>query len=173
MTYTRSSLYAYTYKEGVLSRVAHDLRIALPGFAVAATGDSVDISFDLTLARPEGAMVSGRLAANELDAKDLSEISRTIQGEVLHTKRFPRARFVGAIERSGAKMIVRGKLELHGKERELAFEARLEGERLVGEFELQPSDFGITPYRALLGALRLQDRVRIAFSLDPTELAQP
>ncbi len=178
MTYTRSSLHAYTYKDGVLARVAHDLRLVLPEFEVSATGDGAHlaITFDLRSLRPEGAMVGGLFSPGELGAKELREIAQTIHDEVLDTRRFPQARFVGALERQAQGAIARGRLELHGKVAPLVLvarrEARAQGERFSGELELRPSDFGIAPYRALLGALKLQDRVRIEFSIDPSELAQ-
>jgi len=41
------------------------------------------------------------------------------------------------------------------------------GDALRCEIELKPSDFGIAPYRALGGALKVQDRVRVVLTLDP------
>jgi polyisoprenoid-binding protein YceI len=172
MAYTRSSLHAHTYKDGVLSRVAHDLRIAVKRFTVHVNGDDVTATFDLTSVSPEGAIVGGRLDPHVLGPKDLKEITNTIETEVLQTTRFREARFSASLQRMGAKLGVRGKLDLHGVVREIEFEARLEGDRLVGEFELRPSEFGIAPYKALLGTLRVRDSVLIVFSIDPTEIEQ-
>jgi hypothetical protein len=35
---------------------------------------------------------------------------------------------------------------------------------------LRPSEFGIAPYKALAGAIRLQDRVRVELDLDAATL---
>ena len=40
-----------------------------------------------------------------------------------------------------------------------------DGERCAGQVEFAPSRFGIQPYRAFLGALKLDDRVRVSWDL--------
>ena len=44
---------------------------------------------------------------------------------------------------------------------------RQAGDRLVaeGEFDVEQTDFGITPFSVGLGALQVQDRVRVRFSI--------
>jgi hypothetical protein len=43
---------------------------------------------------------------------------------------------------------------------------RREGNRVRASVNLRLSDFGITPYKALAGAIRLQDRVRVDIDLE-------
>ena len=44
---------------------------------------------------------------------------------------------------------------------------REQGDRLVaeGEFDILQSDFGIAPFSVALGALQVQDRLRVTFSI--------
>jgi polyisoprenoid-binding protein YceI len=66
-------------------------------------------------------------------------------------------------------------MTLHGVTRRLTVPVRLQvhGSRLVasGSFVLRQSDFGITPYRALGGALRVRDRIDLQFTLRGTRIA--
>jgi hypothetical protein len=45
------------------------------------------------------------------------------------------------------------------------------GARLVGELELAPSQWGIKPFRALGGTLKVQDRIRVAVHANADWLA--
>jgi hypothetical protein len=48
----------------------------------------------------------------------------------------------------------------------------LRGERLTGELEIVPSHWGIKPYRALGGTLKVQDRIRVAIQAAADQLGQ-
>jgi polyisoprenoid-binding protein YceI len=50
----------------------------------------------------------------------------------------------------------RGALALAGRTRDVAIAVQREGARLVAEVTLRQQDFGIAPYRAMLGALRVE-----------------
>jgi hypothetical protein len=39
--YTRGTLYVFTFKEGLLSKVAHDLRLSVQRFSVQVDGENV------------------------------------------------------------------------------------------------------------------------------------
>ncbi|HTU61142.1 MAG TPA: hypothetical protein VMF89_21960, partial [Polyangiales bacterium] len=39
------------------------------------------------------------------------------------------------------------------------------GDNMQSVFELKPSEFGIAPYKALGGAIKLEDRVRISVTV--------
>jgi polyisoprenoid-binding protein YceI len=105
-------------------------------------------------------MRDGKLDPAALSAADKSEIERALREEVLHTDRHPKASFGGQAAATGAdRFELSGALELHGKREPLVIAGRREGQRLLADVELRPSRFGIEPYRALGGALKLDDRV--------------
>lgn len=56
-----------------------------------------------------------------------------------------------------------------GQRRPLALLLGLSRDRLHGEVELTPSRWGIKPFKALMGAIKLQDRVRVRFDLPASE----
>src|SRR5262249_31938193 len=99
---------------------------------------------------------------------DRAKIERTMADDVLELRRHPVATFEGSIDR--ATMRVVGKLSLHGRTVELpAFVVRDDGSQLAMEVAFAPSRWGIAPYRALAGALKLQDRVVVKLVLPHSE----
>ena len=145
----------------LLSRLAHDLELRLERFTVILTPNRVDFSFEPDALEVQGAIVDGRLDRDLFDADKKAEIEKNLRNEVLSTPSFPRARFQGSFEDEGARVLVRGQLELRGVERPIEFELVREGEHCRGEVTLVPSRWGIAPYQALFGALKLEDRVLV------------
>lgn len=158
---TTGTIHAFTYKEGLLSPVAHDLRLDLGRFQIDVDGDEVRGTFwpdSLTVA---GAMRDGRLDPTALKPKDTREIVGNIQQKILHTRQFPEVRFEG--RRDGASCT--GTLTLCGRSQPLSFAVGAGDGALRGRVTLVPSRFGIPPFKALLGAIKLKDAVDIVFDL--------
>ena len=59
------------------------------------------------------------------------------------------------------RLRVTGELEIAGTARPVEVELAIEGGRLTGEATIAQSEWGIKPYSALLGALKVADRVRV------------
>jgi polyisoprenoid-binding protein YceI len=57
---------------------------------------------------------------------------------------------------------VTGELELGGQRGPVAFELTERDGRLTGEATVKQTTFGIKPYSALFGALKVADEVRVA-----------
>lgn len=153
-----------TFKDGVLSRLAHDLRLKLERFEITHDGSSVEATFDPSSLTVVTALADGH-PVGALSDGDRGEIRQNIRDKVLQTSRHPEVRFEGTGKPEGDVVRISGTLTLHGQCRSIEFSAQREGGRYVGEVELTPSRFGIAPYKALLGAIKLQDRVRVRFDL--------
>ena len=158
-------LRVYTYKTGLLSRVAHDLRLSAEHFELRVEGDRVEAQVRANSLRVDGVMRDGRLHASQLSARDRAKIAETIRSKVLRTRTYPEIHFRGVLD-PGPPLAVRGTLSLMGVSHALQLRARREGDRLRARFELRPTRYSIPPYEALAGAIRLQDRVAIELDLD-------
>jgi hypothetical protein len=156
----------YTFKEGLLSAVAHDLEIEVGRFRIERDAAGIRAVFDARSLRVLHATSDGRPRPDALSARDREKIEANIAGEVLETRRHPEVRFTASVE--GEPSEVRGTLELHGRQREVAVAVRRQGERWIGEATLHQPDFGITPYSAMLGTLRIKPDVRVRIEL-PSE----
>lgn len=156
----------FTFKDGFLSAVAHDLELAVERLRIDWSQEHVSATFDLRSLRVLGAVVSGRLAPDALSPHDLRKIEQTIARDVLHTSQYPEARFESsAVTANQEGYGVRGMLSLAGHAEELSATVRREGARYTTELVLDQRRFGITPYRAMLGTLKLEPEVRVRVSV--------
>jgi polyisoprenoid-binding protein YceI len=162
-------VFVFTFKEGLLSRVAHDLRLRVEprGLSIAREQDRVRAELAVDALAVDGAIRKGELDIDALSRRDRTTIVETIQTEILDARRQPQIRFEGQVREDGEDLLrVEGELELAGVRRPLSFTLEREAGRLRARISLRPSDFGIAPYKALAGAIRLQDRVIVELNLD-------
>ncbi|HYO95350.1 MAG TPA: YceI family protein [Polyangiaceae bacterium] len=165
MRRAKGTIHVFTFKEGVLSAVAHDLRIRLETFDIVLDGEAIRAELDLKSLAVEGPMQAGVLQADQYDAGKRAEVEKAMHGDVLQTSKHPKAVFTGVATPTAAGFNVSGELELAAKKQPLAFEVRNEGGAYRASFELVPSRWGISQYKALLGAIRLKDIVRVELAV--------
>ena len=92
---------------------------------------------------------------------DREKISDNVQRDVLRANEFPSVTFVGRSNSRESPFAISGELTLLGVTKPFSLMLTQRGERLVGEAELVPSEWGVKPFRALGGTLRVQDRVLV------------
>jgi hypothetical protein len=155
----------FTFKTGVLSRVAHDLRLSLGEFEIDVAGDQVRGRFWPDSLQVDGVMREDTLDAAGLGPHEKAEIIQNVRSKVLHTQQYPEVRLEARLSRASRTYRVTGELELVGKRRPITCSAAEENGRVRGEVELQPLRWDIPPFKALLGAIKLQDRVIVRFDL--------
>jgi polyisoprenoid-binding protein YceI len=151
----------FTFKDGFLSRIAHDLRIRVKSFWIEIEGDRIRAEFDARSLEVETAMKDGR-PHDALGPADKEKIRATIAGEVLHTSRHPTVSFESD---SFDAESVRGTLKLHGASRPLSFRVERAGVQRKIRVTIHQPDYGIEPYRAALGALKLKPDVIVELTL--------
>lgn len=159
------TIHVFTFKEGLLSRLAHDLRLRLERFEVQVEAGRLTARFDTGSIRLDGIMRRGALDAVALSASDRREIEQTIATRVLDAAHHPSAVLTATLHAEGAGARVRGELDLHGRRAHVESLVRVEGDLLRAEVVLVPSRWGIAPYRAMGGTLKVQDRVRVEVTL--------
>jgi hypothetical protein len=165
MRRAKGTIRVFTFKEGLLSAVAHDLQIRLESFDVTLEGEVVNANFQLKSLTLEGPVENGVVKPDQYDAGKRADVHKAINQDILHTDQHPTARFTGRAVPRGEGYDVSGELELLGKKVPLAFPVTKQGGEYRGEFEIKPSAWGVPQYKAMLGAIRLKDQVRIAFAL--------
>lgn len=163
---TIASCSIFTFKEGLLSAVAHDLELRVARFEGEFSDDfsSLQLKFDAMSIRVEHAVVDGRPSPSTLSPRDRAKIEGNITKDVIDTRRHGEIRFDSEeIERVDSGWTIRGRLHLNGHTRPLVVDVRIEGDRAVAEGSLHQPDYGIRPYRAMMGTLRIQPTVRFRF----------
>jgi hypothetical protein len=100
-TLTSGQILVFTYKEGLLSPIAHDLRLRLGRFEISHDDAEVEGRFWPDSLVVEGAIEQGRLNENVLSAAQRDEILDNVRRRILHTDTHPEARLL-------AKVVARG-----------------------------------------------------------------
>ncbi len=158
----------FTFKEGLLSAIAHDLRIKVTGFSVEVDRAAriVEARFEAASLRVECARKADADAPDLLSPKDRGEIEHNIARDVLDAARYPEIEFRSTdIADAPGGHRVRGTLSLHGRDHDLDFTTRTEGDHETAEVTLHQPDFGIKPYSAMLGTLKVKPDVKIVLTL--------
>jgi polyisoprenoid-binding protein YceI len=163
----RCECLVFTYKEGLLSPVAHDLQLRVTRFTVEVEGETLRARFDASSLEVVCAMRDGQPAPWILSAADKDKIAHTIRDEVLDSSLHREIAFDStSVHVTTDRAQVAGKLKLHGRTRELTIDAtRAADGRYVAQVSLHQPDFGITPYKAMLGALRVKPAVTVRVML--------
>lgn len=159
----------FTFKEGLLSAVGHDVKLTVERFSLEAGGGSVEAAFEAASLRVVCAMRDGAENPGGLSDRDKRTIEGYVREDVLHSRRYPKITFRATSvepddDEEGVHRI-EGDLTLHGRTRQIEARVRLEGDRLVTRVRLHQPDFGITPFKAMLGTLRIQPTVDVVLSV--------
>ena len=159
-------LLVLTYREGMAQKVGHDLVLEAETWTatveVADDGRPASVAVQ---ADPRALQVrQGLHGARPLTDSDRASIRENIARKVLGTA--PIAFESTSIEGEPARLVVAGELTLAGTTRRAAFIATADPDgRVTGSLALRQTQWGITPYRALMGALRVRDEVEVRVDL--------
>lgn len=155
-----------TYKDGVLSAMGHDLQLLIERFEISIDDNKIDAVFYTDSIVVDGALKNGFVDRSVLSKKDIKDIDKNISKKVLLNKKHAHISFIGNITISSKKcFVINGILELVGNKKDFSFELKETDGVLVGKLEIIPSEWGIPPFKALLGALKVQDRVGLYFEI--------
>jgi polyisoprenoid-binding protein YceI len=145
------SLEVHTYREGVAAKVGHDLIIEVESWEGSDEGGTLELTADPRSLRVR----EGHRGVKPLTDKDRDEIRKTIEAKVLGTQ--PIA-FRSTLVADDA---VEGELTIAGATRPVAFRLEREGDRVRATVRVVQSQWGIKPYRGLMGALKVRDDVDV------------
>jgi polyisoprenoid-binding protein YceI len=151
----------FTFKDGFLSAMAHDLKLRVTRFGIDVEGDRVRAEFDPSSLRVVNAMKDGRDDAGALPGFAHREIEKNIVDDVLEARRYPEIRFEATAITDAQ---VAGRLTLHGRTKEVIGTRKDAGGKKVAEFRIDQRDFGIKPYSAMLGTLKIKPEVVVRVS---------
>lgn len=157
-------LVLHTSREGVAAPTGHDLTIEVARWSGHLRFDPDGVATALAVTVDMGSMrvigATGGIAP--LSERDKREIIRNVR-TILSVDRYPKGRYVA--ERIGADS-VDGELSLLGRSHRVRLTYRINGDRCRASGTVRQSDYGIKPYAALFGALKLADTVQVEVELD-------
>ena len=157
-----------TFRDGLLRAVGHDLKLRFGQFTLETSedGSRVQATFDVRTLRVVNAMKGHVEDKTALSANDKRSIDETIAKEVLKVAEHPTATFRSIeVNHTDAGVHIDGELTLLGARKRVSCLVRRAGEFLNTELTLYQPDFGITPYSAMLGALKVKPHVTVRVAL--------
>jgi polyisoprenoid-binding protein YceI len=152
-----ASLVVKTYREGVAAKAGHDLVIEVERWEATVDVDAgrVELSAD-----PRSlAIREGLRGVKPLTDRDRREIRKNIDEKVLGGQ--PIAFRSSSARVEGGQMVVDGELTMAGASRPVRAVLEVDAGRAKGTVPLRQSEWGIKPYRGLMGALKVRDDVEI------------
>lgn len=164
------ALWVMTTRTGAAAKAGHDLLIHVTAWqATLEIGEdpaqtSVVFDADATSLRVR----EGTGGMQELGDDDKASIEQTIDDEVLKRMDIQFRSTAVQTAADGTRMSVQGELTLVGEARPMAFDLTVgEDGRLAGSAAVKQTDWGITPYSALFGTLRVGDEVEVVIDVSP------
>jgi len=158
-----------TGRTGAAAKAGHDLLLHVTAWRATLEVGEHEAPVRIALeADPTSFRVrEGTGGMQALDDDDKANIEQTIDDEVL--KRQP-IEFRSTAVRDGdaGRLSVEGELTLAGNTRPIAFEVAMDEKgALTGSAVLKQSEWGMKPYSALFGALKVADDLEVSFEARP------
>jgi polyisoprenoid-binding protein YceI len=153
-----ATLQVETVRSGAAAKAGHDLTIDVRSWeATLEVGDSSSLSLS---ADPTSLHVrEGKGGMQALKDDDKEDIRKTIDKDVLKKKGISFQS--SSCEPAGDSLKVSGDLEMGGNTKPITFEISENGGTITGSAKVKQSDWGIKPYSALFGALKVNDEVTV------------
>ena len=158
------SLNVYTFKEGLLSKLAHDLLIDITDFKVnlevpdaGFASGSLELEIQANSLRVICALKDGE-RTDALKEKDIVDIEKDMGGKVLHPDKYPTATFRSkSIQEKESGYKIDGDLTLHGVTKSIDFDLDTSCGNLNGTITLLQKGYGIKPFKAMMGTLKIKN----------------
>lgn len=163
-----------TSRDGLVAQAGHDLTIDVAQWSgeLVVGPDLIPASLDVKIDLSALVVREGTGGIKPLSDRDKREIAVTAR-KVLSADRYPEATFTASsFEPSGDGGTITGSLALAGQSRPERLEV---SQTAPGHYRatttIRQTDFGIKPYSAFLGSLKVSDAVKIEVDLDLPQAA--
>lgn len=167
-----------TGRTGLGAKAGHDLTIEVTRWHGTATVDLDDPAASAVVVEAEVdsfAVREGSGGVKPLTDSDRREIEKNIREKVLHAREHPTIVFRSTrVDGTPEAFRVDGDLTIAGVTRPVTLSCRsAEGGRVRGTATVTQSRWGIKPYSAFFGALKLADDVEVRFDVGLTRDTRP
>ena len=158
------TLQVKTYREGMASKVGHDLTLDVTKWDATVTIDQGGSLSSLELsADPRSLTVrDGSGGAKALSDKDRTEIPKNIDDKVLGGQPISFRSTEAQLAEEGGILSASGELTMAGDTHPVSAQLSVAPDgHVTGTIPLTQSDWGIKPYKAMMGALKVKDQVEV------------
>lgn len=158
-----------TGRTGLGSKAGHDLTIEVSRWestVTVDTGEPANSSVGVDAEVGSFEVREGTGGVKALTDSDRAEIKKTLQEKVLHADRHPLITFRSTkVEGTSDSFAIEGDLTIAGTTQPATVRGELSGGRARGSATVVQSRYGIKPYSAFFGALKLADEVTVEFDV--------
>ncbi|MGP3955828.1 YceI family protein [Nonomuraea sp. 3N208] len=158
-----------TTRTGLGAKAGHDLTLEVTRWRGDATIDTTAPAHSSLAVEVDAESIEvreGTGGVKPLTRSDRGDIERTIREKILHTDRHPTITFrMTRVEGTEESFRLEGDLTLVGVARPVMVQGSVTEGRVHGSAVIEQSRWGIKPYSAFFGALKLSDDVQVEFDL--------
>ena len=159
-----------TARTGLGAKAGHDLTIEVTRWrgnvivhAASPASSSVTVEADVNSFEVR----EGTGGVKPLTDADRADIRDTLRGKILNSARHPVITFVSSqVSGTAESFRIDGDLTIAGVTQPVTVQGQLAAGRAEGSALVVQSRWGIRPYSAFLGALKLRDEVEVQFDID-------
>jgi polyisoprenoid-binding protein YceI len=159
-----------THKDGMGAKLAHDLVLAATKWHGTLNVDADNpgaSSANLTVDARSIEIVEASGGVKGLSDKDRKDIAKNIDDKVLQTSKFPELTFEStSVSGSEPSFHVAGNMTVVGTTRPVNVNLNVNGSQVTATTAISQKDFGIKPFSAMFGAIKLRDDVEFELTLD-------
>lgn len=152
----------YSYKDGLLSKIAHDLKHRATKFVLRVDEQSLMIEavIDARSLRVESVMKEGVESDGGLSTDDKKKIESQVVEDVLHADEHPLIRFRSTEVAPGPDGLqIQGTLELNNCTNVVSTVAKRVNGHYQADLTIHQPSFGIKPFSAMMGTLKIKPDV--------------
>jgi hypothetical protein len=144
------------FVEGMLTSFGHDATLRVTSLSLdVGDDDGITADFDSD---------SLRVVDNISDA-NRRDIERNAD-KTLEPRKYPKIQFRSvSVERDSERAHIKGDLTLHGVTNQISLDAHSDGQRWHAKIILDQRKYGIKPFSAMLGALKIKPEVEVNISI--------
>ena len=158
-----------TYREGMGAKIGHDLTLEATRWSGTANLDpgnpsasSVNVKVDARSLE----ILSASGGVKPLSDKDRKDIAKNIDDKVLQTGKFPEITFQSTGVTGGpSQLTISGTLTIVGNSQPATLDVSVQDTKVTAKTTIVQSQFGIKPFSAMLGALKVRDSIDLQVEL--------
>ncbi|MBT3236219.1 MAG: YceI family protein [Bdellovibrionales bacterium] len=168
----QASCHIFTYKEGLISYLGHDLKLRVDNFTVdfIEASRKITATFDLHSIVVEAVVKDGVELDSVLSEKECLEICQNISSKIFSDPKGKITFESSAITATDDGFDLQGILAVNGHQQQVDLVLFGQNGQLRLEHTINQPQFGIKPFSAMLGAIKIKPDVKVVltiFDLDP------
>ncbi|MGH9038828.1 MAG: YceI family protein, partial [Acidimicrobiia bacterium] len=147
------------FREGVASKMGHDLIIEVRDWSAKVEANPDDLSqssIEATAEVPSFSVIEGVGGAKPLSRSDIGDIKKNIDEKILKGVGPITLRSKGEPTVNGSRISIPGELTINGATRPVTVDVQIDGGKAQARLKVVQSDFGIKPFKAFMGALKVR-----------------